>query len=306
MKLPKPRIRLPSLNALRAFETAARHTTLAQAAEELHVTHGAVSRQIRLLEEELGEPLFLREGRSKTLNPRGRVLAGRLNEIFEDLTHSIEDFRREGVAQPLSVSCEPTLCLKMLIRCLGDLKNETGLDVKIFAAGGPVDFERDRIDLAIRRDDFSISDEIHVYPLADEAVGPVLSPLLFRDHQLSGFKQLPQLHSITRGDAWQSWFRRTGSKGFRSKKEIFEHFYLALEAAQAGQGVAMASVYMAATDIMAGLLVAPRRFVADGTHYICLSPMPFDQDQRREIFASWIAKRMQMLARNFVVCESGS
>lgn len=303
--MPMSRLRLPSLNALRAFEAAARHVTLARAAEELHVTHGAVSRQIRLLEEELGEDLFLRDGRGKALNPRGHLLAGRLHEIFADLAQAIDDFRQDDVMQPLSISCEPTLCLKMLIRDLGALKRETGLDVKLFAAGGPVDFARDRIDLAIRRDDFPIPNDLYVHPLADEATGPVLSPRMADDRPVSDFRRLPQLHSMTRPDAWRDWFRRTGVRPVRAKREIFEHFYLALEAAQAGHGVALASVYMAAGDIAAGLLVAPRRFVPDGTRYVCLSREPFDRDPRRRLFASWLTRRMERLSRAFVGDDPG-
>jgi LysR family glycine cleavage system transcriptional activator len=296
------RPRLPSLNALRAFEVAARKETLRQAADELHVTHGAVSRQIRLLEEEFGEPLFAQEGRGRALTPRGRELAERLHDVFTDLTQAIEDFHRDGgTARPLSVSCEPTLCLKMLIRSLGALKAQTGLEVKVFAAGGPVEFEGDGIDLAVRRSDFAIDANLDVFPLAEEAVGPVVSPALLQGDPIEILRRVPQLHSMTRPQAWQNWFQNAGIRAPKGRREVFEHFYLALEAAQAGRGVAMASVYMAAGDIDAGLLIAPRRFVRDGTRYVCLSPVPIAQDQRRHAFASWLSRYMQELAEPFII-----
>lgn len=166
-------VRLPSLTALRAFEAAARHDTLQAAADELHVTHGAVSRQIRQLEDELGEDLFTRRTRANVLNDRGRALATKLHDIFQDLAQALEEFHRDGIILPLSISCEPTLCLKMLIPALGDLKRQTGLDVKVLAAGGPVDFEKDGIDLAIRREDFRIDRNLSLYPLCEKR--PVLS-----------------------------------------------------------------------------------------------------------------------------------
>lgn len=290
MRIP---VRLPSLNALRAFEAAARHDTLQAAADELHVTHGAVSRQVRLLEEELGEELFTRAARANVLNARGRALAEKLQDVFQDLAQALEDFHRDGIIPSLSISCEPTLCLKMLIPALGDLKRDTGLDVKVFAAGGPIDFEKDRIDLAIRREDFRVDPDMHSYPLCDEATGPVIAPTLLAKGEVeAAVLTAVQLHTLTRPDAWTQWLRLAGIKRARARKLTFEHFYLALQAAQAGQGAALASVFMVAGDIEAGLLVAPHRFTRDGTRYVCLSSADIGQDERKRIFCAWLAERM--------------
>jgi DNA-binding transcriptional LysR family regulator len=169
-----------------------------------------------------------------------------------------------------------------------------------FAAGGPVEFERDRIDLAVRRDDFPIGNGVFVEPLAEEAVGPVVAPALLTDNAIADMRRVPELHSMTRPGAWKNWSSRSGYKRLRPQKLYYEHFYLALQAAQAGQGAALASVYMAASDIAAGLLVAPRRFTPDGTRYVCLSAGPIEADKRKEIFVSWLAERMAALARDFV------
>lgn len=297
-------VRLPSLNALRAFEAAARHDTLQAAADELHVTHGAVSRQVRQLEEELGEELFTRRARANILNDRGRALATKLHDVFQDLAQAMEDFHRDGIIPPLSISCEPTLCLKMLIPALGDLKRDTGLDVKVFAAGGPIDFEKDRIDLAIRREDFRVDQGLHVYPLCDEATGPVVAPMLVADGKADALFRSAQLHTMTRSDAWKQWLSLTGIKRTRAPKLTFEHFYLALQAAQGGQGAALASVFMAAGDIEAGLLVAPRRFVRDGTRYICLSSTNIAQNDRKRTFCIWLAERMNRTLEKFVAAET--
>jgi len=297
-------VRLPSLNALRAFEAAARHDTLQGAADELHVTHGAVSRQVRQLEDELGEELFTRQARTNILNDRGRALATKLHDVFQDLAQALEEFHRDGIIPPLSISCEPTLCLKMLIPALGELKRETGLDVKVFAAGGPIDFEKDRIDLAIRREDFRVDQGLHLYPLSDEATGPVVAPMLVADGKADTLFKSVQLHTLTRPDAWKHWLHLTGVKRTRASKLTFEHFYLALQAAQAGQGAAVASVFMAAGDIEAGLLVAPRRFTRDGTRYVCLSSANITQDDRKRTFCAWLANRMNRTLEKFVERES--
>lgn len=297
MRIP---VRLPSLNALRAFEAAARHDTLQAAADELHVTHGAVSRQIRQLEDELSEELFTRRARTNLLNDRGRALATKLHEVFQDLAQALEDFHRDGIVPPLSISCEPTLCLKMLIPALGDLKRDTGLDVKVFAAGGPIDFEKDRIDLAIRREDFRVDQDLHIYPICDEATGPVVAPALVADGKADTLFRSVQLHTMTRPDAWKQWLSLSSIKRTRTPKLTFEHFYLALQAAQAGQGAALASVFMAAGDIEAGLLVAPRRFARDGTRYICLSAANIAQDDRKRTFCTWLAERMNCTLEKFV------
>lgn len=292
-------VRLPSLTALRAFEAAARHDTLQAAADELHVTHGAVSRQIRQLEDELGEDLFTRRTRANVLNDRGRALATKLHDIFQDLAQALEEFHRDGIILPLSISCEPTLCLKMLIPALGDLKRQTGLDVKVLAAGGPVDFEKDGIDLAIRREDFRIDRNLSLYPLCEEATGPVLAPAQFADSKRDTVFQTVQLQTLSRPDAWKHWLRLTGVKRPRTNKLTFEHFYLAIQAAQAGQGVALASVFMAAADIEAGLLVAPHGFTRDGTRYVCLSSATIRQDERKRTFCAWLADRMTRTLEKF-------
>ena len=143
--------RLPPLGSLRAFEVAARHQSIVAATAELNVTHGAVSKQIKLLEQELGAVLFERRNRGIHLTRSGQWLADRLGSVFVDLDRTMREFHRDGEELgPLTVSCEPTLCLRMLIPALTDLKNATGLDIRVLAAGGPIDFQRDHRILTYR------------------------------------------------------------------------------------------------------------------------------------------------------------
>ncbi|MDF2601376.1 MAG: lysR-like transcriptional regulator [Methylobacterium brachiatum] len=294
MDAPDPmRARLPQLGALRVFESAARHGSLTRAAEELHVTHGAVSKQIKNLEADLGAALFVRRNRGVFLTERGRVLAARLRGIFGDLEDALADFRAGEPRQPLVVSCEPTLCLKFLIPSLGAFLQDTGIKVRVLAAGGRIDFRRDHVDLAIRRNDFAIDGTLHARVICDEAMGPVCSPeALPRFEADPGRFHLPALHTRSRPDAWAAWTRLNRPAIACTADMTYEHFYLAIEAALAGQGVALASIHMVGRDLAAGRLCGPWGFRPDGTQYVALSAHPIDRDERASRFVAWLSARM--------------
>ncbi|WP_332796314.1 LysR family transcriptional regulator [Sphingomonas sp. LB3N6] len=276
--------RLPALGSLRAFEAAARHRSMMAAATELNVTHGAVSKQVQSLEAEIGTRLFERRNRGIHLTRQGAWLAERLKAAFADLHRTMRDFRKlDDVAGPLTVSCEPTLCLRLLIPALGELKQATGLDVRLLAAGGPVDFVRDHIDVAIRRSDFPLPPGVGTATLAAEHMGPVLRP------DLAGANSgaLPRLRSETRPDAWQGW----DSASFSGPAIGYQHFYMAIQAAEAGQGVVMASFHMVADALASGRLAAPYGFLPDGTHYLAIWPTN-SIDPRRAMLTEWLKSRM--------------
>jgi DNA-binding transcriptional LysR family regulator len=286
------RRRLPSLGALRAFEAVARLGSLVAAAAELNVTHGAVSKQVQALEHELGVPLFERRNRGLFLTLDGQWLAERISVTFGQLEQTIGDFRaRKSPAGPLTVSCEPTLCLRFLIPLLVDLKAETGLDVRVLAAGGPVDFRRQQVDVAIRRSDFAVPAGVIAVPLAPELMGPVTAPT----KGYSALHTLPLLHSETRPHAWQSWLDQTGA-ALSNAEAQYEHFYLAVQAAAAGQGLAIASIHMVAGSLHAGALRAPLGFKRDGSHYHALLPVGALDDRRRDLIA-WIERQMMTNVR---------
>lgn len=285
-------LRVPQISALKTFEVAARHESFVRAAAELHVTHGAVSKQIRALEEELGELLFERRNRRVFLTERGRQLSGSLSTVFLDLENAIADFRAHRGEQPLVVSCEPTLCLKLLIPKLPDLKAKTGLNVRVLAAGGHIDFRRDHIDLAIRRNDFAISPDIRIRTLAPEAMGLVCSPSLAVTIKTSPDCGVFALHTRSRPDAWMRWKKGRRLKFKFSGDVVYEHFYLAIEAALAGQGVALASIYMVAAEIASGRLYALTSFERDETEYVALSMKDWAEKSRSAHFVEWLASIM--------------
>ena len=174
---PSNDARLPSLLALRCFEAAARLENFSHAANELHLTHGAVSRAVRLLEDELGVALFERRSRRVFLTDAGRTLARAVGNGLDLMRQAVGELRasaRQGRRWVLS--CEPTLLMRWLIpRWPAFQARHPGIDVHLVAGGGPFSFASG-IDLAIRRDDFPWPEGYHAESLFAEKVGPVCRP----------------------------------------------------------------------------------------------------------------------------------
>ena len=285
--------RQPPLNSLRFFEAAARLGSFVKAGDELRLTHGAVSRQIRLLEQSLGVDLFERRNRGVFLTPQGEHLWAAAQYAFEHLNTAMDALRKPVRHLPLVVSCEPTISMKWLIPRLGDFyRRHPDIQLHIFASGGPVAFQRDGVDVALRRNDFKWDAGVHVEKVCDEWVGPVCAPALLKRKQL----HLPAqriLHTSSRRNAWAGWRAVTKTTAAHTGSQTYEHFYLTLQAAGAGLGVAIGSVFMAQEEIDSGRLVAPFGFVRDGSEYCLLSMQPFEADPRRSAFLRWIREQMR-------------
>ncbi|WP_219893408.1 LysR family transcriptional regulator [Aquisediminimonas profunda] len=295
-----PSKRLPNLGSLRVFEAAARKRSFVAAAVELNVTHGAISKQVQALERELGTKLFERRNRGIFLTPQGHWLAGRLAIVFGELSRTMDTFlANASTAAPLTVSCESTLCLRFLIPALTSLKHETDLDIRVFAAGGPIDFRPGYVDVAVRRDDFEIPPGVRATWLADEWMGPVMNPLIVN----KGVQTIPRLHSESRPNAWGNWELTTGIK-YAGTDILYEHFFLAIQAAEAGQGIALASIHMVANELEAGRLIAPNGFTRDGSNYVALRPAGTD-DERVDAFLDWFQLRLGSNVKDGL-CHSNS
>jgi DNA-binding transcriptional LysR family regulator len=283
--------RVPALSALRAFESAARHLNFGRAGDELFVTHSAISKQVRLLEEDLGVDLFERRNRAVFLTDAGRRLLGTMSEVLRQISDCCEEIRVGGSA-PLVVSCEPTFTQRWLIPRLPQFNAlHPDVEVHVLAAGGPVSFDRNHIDLALRRSDFSWSPELFVETVVEERVGPVCAPRLLASGS-NDILTLPRIHSATRRDAWS---RYIGDNLLADPNppgnQIFEHFYLSIEAAIAGLGAAIGPEPLVADAVESGQLVAPRGYCGNGYSYILLSRLPFEGDARKRNFLSWLRRQ---------------
>ena len=287
--------RLPSLLALRCFEAAARQENFSRAASELHLTPGAVSRAVRLLEDELGVELFERRSRRVFLTDAGRLLAKAVGDGLGLMAQAIDTLRANARQKRAWVlSCEPTLLMRWLIPRWPDFQaRHPGIDVHLVAGGGPFSFAND-IDLAIRRDDFPWADGYHVEPLFAEKIGPVCRP----DKAAHWFStqngspeqrgEAPRLHTRTRPGAWQEWATATGMTLPEAPGQTFEHFYFSLQAAVAGLGVAIGPWHLVRDDLDSGVLTAPAGFVEDGSRYCLLSPQPLIAHSPQAQLLAWL------------------
>lgn len=289
---PSRDTRLPSLLALRCFEAAARLENFTHAAAELHLTHGAVSRAVRLLEEELGVALFERRSRRVFLTDAGRILAQAVGDGLGVIRQAVGVLRASARKERRWVlSCEPTLLMRWLIpRWSAFQAQHPGIDVHLVAGGGPFSFSSG-IDLAIRRDDFSWPEHYCAEPLFAEQTGPVCRPekvdAWFNEHNELR-KDAACLHTRTRPGAWADWAMTAKQPLPRGLTQTFEHFYFSLQAAVAGLGVAMAPWHLVRDDLDSGLLTAPLGFVEDGSRYCLLSPQPVQPGSPQADLLTWL------------------
>lgn len=285
--------RLPSLPALRCFATAARLESFTRAADELHLTHGAVSRAVRLLEEDLGLALFERRNRRVFLTEAGRKLAQAVHGGFEIIETAVRELRSMSRVPPLVVSCEPTLLMRWLIPRLPGFQAENpALTVHLVAGGGPVVLGQG-IDLAIRRDDFSWPPGVVDYQLFAERIGPVCRADL-QDSLFESAGPLQRsatiLHSRTRRNAWETWDTLTGTTSRGLAAQSFDHFYFSLQAAAAGMGVAIGPWQLVRDDVERGILCAPCGFLEDGSSYRLLAPAPLREGSPQMRLLDWLRR----------------
>ncbi|WP_217476980.1 LysR family transcriptional regulator [Stutzerimonas stutzeri] len=286
---------LPSLLALRCFEVAARLENFSRAADELHLTHGAVSRAVRLLEDELGVTLFERRGRRVLLTDSGRTLARAVSGGFGLMRQAVAELRASSrQARRWVLSCEPTLLMRWLIPRWPDFQaRHPGIEVHLVAGGGPFSFA-DGIDLAIRRNDFRWPGNYHAEPLFVERVGPVCRPdkaALWLRRECDGEALqagAPCLHARTRPSAWQDWALAAGRRFPEAPGQTFDHFFFSLQAAVAGLGVAIGPWHLVRDDLHSGVLVAPLGFVEDGSRYCLLSPQPLQTCGPQADLLAWL------------------
>ncbi|MEJ4046417.1 LysR family transcriptional regulator [Erwinia sp. SLM-02] len=285
--------RLPSLLALRCFEAAARQENFSRAATELHLTHGAVSRAVRLLEDELGVALFERRSRRVFLTDAGRTLARAVAEGMDLMRQAVSELRASQQRQWV-LSCEPTLLMRWLIPRWSDFQaRHPDIDVHLVAGGGPFSFASG-IDLAIRRSDFPLPGSYHAETLFAEKVGPVCrtdkAASWFNVKQRNAALRIdaPRLHTRTRPGAWQEWAAAVGYPPVDRAGQTFDHFYFSLQAAVAGLGVAIGPWHLVRDDVESGVLSAPSGFVEDGSHYCLLSPKPLVPGSPQAELLAWL------------------
>ncbi|MBS0555556.1 MAG: transcriptional regulator GcvA [Proteobacteria bacterium] len=251
--------RLPPLSALRMFEAAARLGSFSRAADELFVTHGAVSHQIRALEEQLGFPLFLRQGRQVSLTPAGTELLHSANAALRQLSDTVSALRRRMNRNRLSVSTMPSFAGRWLAPRIGDfIDRHPDAEVNVTATNELADFARDAVDVCIRWGPGGYSG-VRTELLMEDELFPVLSPTLVSNRCLAepaDLAGLPLLRS--EGEDWLPWFRAAGLDWPEpSTGLMISDSALVVQAAIEGRGVALARRSLAALALRAGKLLRP-------------------------------------------------
>ncbi|BAN45766.1 LysR family transcriptional regulator [Metapseudomonas resinovorans] len=292
---------LPPLNALRAFEAAARLESISRAAEELHVTHGAVSRQVRLLEETLGVALFSKDGRGVKLTDAGERLRDASGEAFERLRSVCADLAKRSEDAPFVLGCPGSLLARWFIPRLDRLNRELPeLRLQLSASEGELDPRRPGVDATLCFAAPPWPADMRVFELAAESIGPVLSPRYARHDALAAaapeaLLEEVLLHTVSRPQAWPQWARAQGLDDGRLRLgQGFEHLYYLLEAAVAGLGVAIAPQQLVADELASGRLVAPWGFVETPARLALWVPAR-QLDRRAERLAHWL--RQQLTSR---------
>jgi LysR family glycine cleavage system transcriptional activator len=253
--------RLPPLNALKAFEAAARHESFTRAAEELCVTQGAVSHQVKALEVELGLKLFNRERQRLVITEAGRAYLAVLRDAFDRIAVGTERLIQRQSSGVLTVSTSPDFAAKWLVNRLGRFAEaHPDIDLRISATLHHVDFTREDVDLAVRHGDGNWPG-LDVARLSSEQLFAVCSPKLLsgrnRLTKPSDVLKYPLLHLDDR-KAWSTWLDAAGVENTElSQGPVLNRASMVIDAAVDGQGVALARTTLAAWDLINGRLVRP-------------------------------------------------
>ncbi|KND60906.1 Glycine cleavage system transcriptional activator GcvA [Candidatus Burkholderia verschuerenii] len=303
---------LPALNALRAFEAAARHESFSRAADELFVTHGAVSHQIRGLEAELGVPLFARDGKRVRLTDRGRQYAMEVRAALVALAESTRRVRSSDRDRRLIVSTIPSFSARWLTPRIGTfIVKHPEIDLELLTTGTLIDFNQDDVDVALRFG-YGKYSGLHAEKLLDEIFFPACSPDFNGGklpRQPRDLTTLPLLRSDD--ELWRPWLDAAGLTDVPEPKRgvLYEDSSNLLQAAINGQGIALVRRSLAMEEILSGRLV--RLFNVDGPSpwtYYFVCPLAALESARVQAFRDWIvgeAEQFRLLyERTPAVCDT--
>ncbi|MFM0176505.1 transcriptional regulator GcvA [Paraburkholderia sediminicola] len=290
---------LPPLNPLRVFEAVARLGNLTKAAEELHVSQSAVSRQITTLEGYLDVRLFTREARGVVLTKQGRFYRDEVSPAFARIAAATQRLRSSGSSIPLKVSAYTTFAAKWLLPNLSKFEQaHPRIEIRLTSSVQPVNFDKDDVNIAIQFGDGKRTDVTSIR-LFDDLIEPVCSPsIMASDRPLLTPPDLVHhklIHSRFRTADWPDWQRANGVETLRFKQgPNMPSSLLAYEAAVGGLGVAIGQTHLLKQELASGQLIRPfdlplRRPLG----YYALLPRNSDQAEAR-VFLEWLKDEMKL------------
>ncbi len=254
--------RLPPLNTLKAFEAAARLESFARAAQELSVTPGAVSQQVKALELALGLRLFNRERQRLVITESGRQYHAVVHDALDRIAFGTERLVQRQAERVLTVSTSPDFAAKWLVHRLGRFaENHREIDLRVSATLHHVDFTKEDVDVAVRHGDgrwlgldaVRLSNEEHLFAVCS----PRVLGARGRKFSLLDLLKIPLLH-LDDHNAWSAWFEAAGMALAKPRHgPTFNRASMLLDAAVDGQGIALARTTLAAWDLISGRLVRP-------------------------------------------------
>ncbi len=302
--------RLPPLNALKAFEAAARSESFTRAAEELNVTQGAVSHQVKALEATLGLKLFNRERQGLVLTETGREYLAVARDALDRIALGTERLVQRQRSGFLSVSTSPDFAAKWLVHRLGRFADShPDIDLRISSTEHHVDFAREDVDVAVRHGDGKWAG-LYATRLCSEQLFPVCSPKLLggrkRVAKPSDLLKFPLLR-LHDWSTWARWFEAAGIRDAVAHGPILNRASMLIDAAVEGQGIALARTLLAAWDLINGRLIRPIDVcLRTSNTYWVVSPQVTSTLAKVAAFRKWVlaeaaadGRRLQALGLGF-------
>lgn len=285
--------RLPSLNALRAFEAAARHLSFTRAADELSVTQAAISHQIKGLEEQIGMQLFQRRNRNLILTNAGQQLLPDMTESFDLMDGAIARLKRRDEAGILTVSTMDSLAATWLMPRLATFRSQhNDIDIRLATTDWIVDYERDGIDIGIRYG-LGTWQGLIAEKLMPEKIFPVCAPELLAQNGGLSTPQDLRGHTLIHDDMpedWNMWLAAAGVADIDPERGPgYSHSNLVMQAAINGEGVALGRDLLVADALLAGVLVKPfdLALTASYSYYVVRTEVGADRPKVR-LFYEWL------------------
>ena len=289
--------KLPPLRALKGFEAAARLLSIRGAAEELSLTHPAITHQIQSLEEDLDAKLFSRDGRNVVLTAEGKLFYPYVREALEKLINGTEAVRRATTSQPLRIQVYVTTSIRWLAPRLSKFRaKHPNIDLHLMTCSVGWEFDEANADIGLIYRDKPVADHFHWTHLFESKLFPVCSPQLIRENegnlQPEDLLNYPLITVYTENWKWEDWFSATNVSPCKITKSIIvDTLAIALEMALRGEGIALVNGVSADDDLKSGRLVQPNNYVVDGLgEWGIICRQDIYNDERVLTFIDWLSK----------------
>lgn len=305
---------LPPLNAVRAFEAAARLGAVGKAADELHVTHAAVSHQIKALEAWIGRPLFQRVGRGIAVNADGAALASVAGEALDALAARLAELKTREGGRSLTISAAPSIAYRWIVPRLPRFVDaHPEIDVRLNHSSQVTDFKRETIDVGIRHGRGGWRD-VEAVRLLDGCAYPMASPALLEragldpaahplpPERIAGLS-IQHEAAVDSLDLWRRWFAKAGVPGIAfGQGAVYDDSGALLTVAVAGHGAVLGRVALAQEELRAGLLVCLSDIpIAEEDGYYLVHDPARREDPAIAAFRDWVIGEAEAFQAAFAV-----